>query len=145
MAHFEQLLLVEKIKVRPKSLWMLHRDLVFHSDILGCPVRVPTKFVTDFASVPRWLILGYALLGGKGDEAAVIHDWLYSTQKYTRDIADKVFEEALVALGYSAATATLMYTGVSAGGWVAWRRHNVPQFPEVVALAPDAFEPYTPA
>lgn len=145
MAHFEALLLVEKIKVRPKSLWMLHRDLVFYSDILGCPIRVPAKFVTDYASVPRWIPFAFALLGGKGDEAAVVHDWLYSTQKYTREVADKVFEEALIALGYSAMTVSLMYTGVSAGGWVAWNRKNVPQFPEVVALEPDAFEVYAPA
>lgn len=145
MAHFEQLLLVEKIKVRPKSLWMLHRDLVFHSDILGCTIRVPSQFVTDFASVPRWIPLGYAMLGGKGDEAAVIHDWLYSTQKYSREVADKVFEEALISLGYSAATVSLMYTGVSAGGWYTWRKKNVPQFPKIVALEPAAFEAYAPA
>lgn len=143
-AAFEQLLLVEKIKVRPKALWRLHRELRYYSPLLKKTIVVPKDFVTDFASVPR-LILAYTFFGGKADEAAVIHDWLYSTQEVSRAIADAVFQEAIESLGYSRFTSTMMYSGVRAGGWIPWAAKNVPQFEHVAAKAPGKFDVYTPS
>lgn len=141
-AGFEQLLLVEKIKVRPKALWRLHRELRYYSPLLQKTIVVPKDFVSDFASVPR-LVLAYTLFGGKADEAAVIHDWLYSLRAYPRDVCDAVFQEAIQALGYSAFTSTMMYSGVRAGGWVSWNKPNVPQFPSVADAHPGVFQRYS--
>ena len=129
-SFFKTLLAVEKVRVRPKPVWRLLRDLEYHSELLGETIVVPAGFDTDFASVPR-LPLAWLLVGGKADEAAVVHDMLYSTQRYPRATADAVFQEAIQVLGYSGLTSTLMYTGVRAGGWFAWDKPNLPQLEHV--------------
>ncbi|WP_208281453.1 DUF1353 domain-containing protein [Massilia oculi] len=77
---------------------LLLSPLVFESALLERQIHVPTGFVTDFASVPR-APLTYWLFGGVGDEAAVVHDFLYETAIVTRDLADLVYGEALEACG----------------------------------------------
>ncbi|QYG03900.1 DUF1353 domain-containing protein [Massilia sp. NP310] len=77
---------------------LLLSPLVFESILLDRQIHVPTGFVTDFASVPR-APLTYWLFGGVGDEAAVVHDFLYEKALVTRDLADLVYGEALEACG----------------------------------------------
>ena len=131
MSYFEAWLSVEKIKLRPKALWRLNRDLRYYSERLGDWIIVPKDFVTDFASVPR-LPVAFLLTGGKGDEAAVIHDWLYSLQHLPRELCDEIFKEALVIMGYSAATVSFMYAGVRIGGGWTWNLPNAPQTSKVI-------------
>ena len=79
--------------------WVLTRDLVYESDVLDARVTVPKGFRTDFASVPR-LPFAYWLFGGDfDDEAATVHDFLYTDGKVPRAQADAVFLEALRVLG----------------------------------------------
>lgn len=80
---------------------LLLSPLVFESILLDRQIHVPTGFVTDFASVPR-APLTYWLFGGIGDEAAVVHDFLYEKRLVTRDLADLVYGEALEACGVAA-------------------------------------------
>lgn len=77
---------------------ILLAPLAFSSALLDRLVIVPEGFVTDFASVPR-APFTYWLFGGIGDEAAVIHDFLYEKALVTRDLADLVYGEALEACG----------------------------------------------
>lgn len=77
---------------------VLLAPLALSSTLLDRLVIVPEGFVTDFASVPR-APLTYWLFGGIGDEAAVVHDFLYETGAVTRDLADLVYGEALEACG----------------------------------------------
>jgi hypothetical protein len=106
--------------------------LVYRSALLGRTIAVPAGFVTDYASVPR--ILGvYDLAGGKCNKAAVIHDWLYSTQCVDRKTADEVLREAILASGYSPFTAGVFYAAVRVGGASHWRKPNVPQTADVAA------------
>jgi hypothetical protein len=77
---------------------ILLAPLVFDSFLLNLRVTVPEGFVTDFASVPR-APLTYWLFGGIGDEAAVIHDFLYEKGLVKRELADQVYGEALTACG----------------------------------------------
>jgi len=79
----------------------LVEPLVYFSALLGLLVTVPAGFVTDYASVPR-APLTYWLFGGIGDEAAVVHDFLYEKGLVPRDMADKVYGEALAACGVPA-------------------------------------------
>jgi hypothetical protein len=84
-------------------------------------VSVPTGFITDYSSVPRWLPFEYALYGGHAKKAAVLHDWAYATQRHPRQAADALFFEAMrvTGLGWRAWP---MWLGVRLfGGW-AWRR-----------------------
>lgn len=46
--------------------------------------------------------------------AAVFHDWLYTQPGMTRDRADRLFYELLLAYGVPSVKARLMYTSVSA-------------------------------
>jgi hypothetical protein len=115
------------------GLWKLLAPLDYESDLLGKTVVVPADFVTDFASVPR-LPFVYLTQGGKGNKAAVVHDWLYSTQAVDRKTADQVLREALAASGYSGFTAWLFYAAVRVGGGSHWDAPNVGQEPAVAAL-----------
>jgi hypothetical protein len=90
--------------------------LVYSSDLLGRLVIVPAGFVTDFASVPR-IPVAFLLAGDAAHEAAVVHDWLYSTHEVDRATSDAVFREACL-IGEPAWRAWLMWLGVRVGGMV---------------------------
>lgn len=92
--------------------WVLTRPLVYDSDVLDGRVTVPRGFRTDFASVPR-LPLVYLLYGGDvGDEAAVVHDYLYTEGKVPRATCDAVFREAMQAQGVAGWRTWPMWLGV---------------------------------
>lgn len=108
-ARFLSLLRVER--VAGSNTWVLTSELAFSSDVLDRLVIVPIGFETDFASVPR-LPLAFLLFGGVADEAAVVHDWLYSTGACSRKLADEVFAEASKACGVPAWRRGPMWLGV---------------------------------
>jgi hypothetical protein len=94
--------------------WILCAPLVFSSDVLGRIVTVPEGFRTNFASVPR-LPLAYLLFGGVADEAAVVHDFLYSAEcspRVPREQADDVLAEASKVCGVAAWRRGPMWFGV---------------------------------
>jgi hypothetical protein len=103
--------------------WTILQPLVYESDVAQQVFAVPEGFVTDFASVPR-LPLAFLLTGDSAHEAAVIHDFLYSTNKVPRSLADRVFEEAAQVSGEPGWKAWLMWAGVRLGGWMAWNNHR---------------------
>lgn len=119
------------------GLWTLLASLAYESEVVGRIITVPAGFVTDFASVPRWLPIAYAAEGGKGNKAAVVHDWLYSSQAVDRKTADQVLREALIASGYSQVTAALFYAAVRAAGGSHWKEPNNPQPSHVEAAMRD--------
>lgn len=94
-------------KLRDERVSLTSRDrillapLVYYSALLADLVKVEEGFITDYASVPR-APLTYWLFGGVGDEAAVVHDFLYETGAVPRDVADAVYGEALTACGVPA-------------------------------------------
>ena len=82
--------------------WRLMKSFSYR---LGKPysgrfIRVPKGFITDFASVPRFLwFLPY---WAKFNKAPILHDFLYMTQKIMghkikRKRADNIFLEAMLA------------------------------------------------
>jgi len=87
--------------------------------INGQPHVIPAGFVTDGASVPRGLWNLFPPFG-RYNKAALLHDWLYQFGTMTRAQADWVFLEAMKELGVGLLTRWAMYSGVRAGGWVAW-------------------------
>ncbi len=103
--------------------------LAYQSDVAGRIFVAPKGFVTDFASVPR-IPVAYLLTGGCADQAAVIHDWLYTSHEVDRAMADAVFREA-VALGNPGWRAWLMWAGVRIGGGGSWEAPG-PKQPENV-------------
>jgi len=115
-------------KLRDERVSLFTKDrvllapLAYYSALLADVVLVPAGFVTDYASVPR-APLTYWLFGGVGDEAAVVHDYLYETGAVPREKADAVYGEALAA-----------------GGVPAWRRG-----PMVLAVRVFGAGRYSPA
>lgn len=108
-ARFLSLLRVER--VAGSDSWVLTSELAFSSKVLDRLVIVPVGFATDFASVPR-LPLAFLLFGGVADEAAVVHDFLYSTGACSRKLADEVFAEASKACGVPTWRRWPMWLGV---------------------------------
>lgn len=101
--------------------WELTSALIYSSNVLPKVIIVPAGFRTDFASVPR-LPLAYWLFGNAADEAAVIHDWLYTNNVggVTRKQADEVFAEASKVLGIKGWRRGPMWLGVRLFGGSHW-------------------------
>lgn len=100
----------------------------FLSEVTESIIRVPSGFVTDFASIPRVL---WALLPptGRYGKAAVVHDWLYQTReagthRVWRADADSVLLEGMQVLEVRWSQRWAIYAGIRLGGWVAWNKYR---------------------
>lgn len=116
-----------------RGSWQLTAPLMYESDLLGRTVTVPAGFVTDFASVPR-IPVAWLLAGDCGHEAAVVHDWLYTSHEVDRATADAVLQEALAASGQPAWRSWLMWAGVRVGGARPYEADGQKQYPHVEAV-----------
>ena len=115
--------------------WILLQPLVYAVGSLTAPeyvITVPAGFITDLASVPRWL---WPLIPPHGAHAsaAVVHDWLYRTGYTDRPTADRIFHEAMTVSDVPPLRARIMYTAVRLFGWrQSHRRRNAG--PQIVTL-----------
>jgi hypothetical protein len=119
MSRFTEILIVSPLADGQR--WYLQKE--FGYDVgregSGETIDVPIGFLTDFASVPRplwWLFPRW----GKYGNAAVIHDFCYWEQKYSRKRADEILLEAMVVLEVGPVTRYIMYLAVWLFGWIAW-------------------------
>lgn len=107
-----------------KNLWKVYKPFEYHvGNILGEEViKVPVGFVTNFASVPRifWSLI--SPVDFDNAKPAVIHDFLYYTQKTNRKYADSIFLEALGVMKSPAYRKYLMYYSVRLFGWIRWNK-----------------------
>jgi len=144
--------LVVVLKKNSDRIWTLKQPLVYQSALVDDLITVPQKFEaddsgkivattvfndkaddqedcfeTDFASVPR-LPLIYDAFGDRAHYESVIHDYLYcinSKPVVSREIADKIFLEAMELRGKSWFVRNMMYAGVRLGGWTAYHKRRV--------------------
>ena len=121
---FEDKLKAEQIEDKNeegRGTWKLLAPLIYHAKS-GVIYTVPTGFVTDFASVPRIPIV-FALVGDRANEAATLHDWLYTAPHPvpTREMADDLLYEASISQGVPKWAAWLIYIGVRIGGASHWQ------------------------
>lgn len=125
MNHFPDKLLYEDVTAQGDGTLALRLYRSFRYNVggekSGIVVTVPAGFVTDLASVPRffWRIVPPF---GKYTPAAVVHDFLYSSQNLSRAMADAVFLEAMGVLGVPKWKRVSMYLAVRCFGWGPWRR-----------------------
>lgn len=109
-----------------KQLFTLLEPLAYVSPTFGAIV-VPAGTVSDFASVPG-IVKGYldddapAIL-----YASIVHDYLYGVggalpdgRTFTRQQADAILREAMIASGARTTQAALVYAAVRAFGWRNW-------------------------
>lgn len=82
-------------------------------------VTVPKGFVTDFASIPQ---VFWSLLRPDGDYtyAAIIHDYLYWTQKRSREECDEILKLAMEDFGVASSKVFAIHKAVRVGGASAW-------------------------
>jgi hypothetical protein len=112
-----------------RGTWRLLNLFAYRSEVADTVFIVPRGFVTDFASVPR-IPVAFLLTGDCAHEAAVIHDWLYTTHEVDRAKADAVFREA-ASIGTAGWRAWLMWAGVRVGGGKPWEAAGQVQPPSV--------------
>lgn len=78
---------------RPKRV--LLAELRYYSAILGAEIKVPAGFVFDGESMPT----AGPVTGPHCIPAGAVHDWLYASHLVDKDVADRIYQEALIAYG----------------------------------------------
>ncbi len=96
-------------------------------------IIVPKGFITDFASIPRFM-RWYINPVGKIRPAALVHDYLYSRigcvtidgikEVFTRKDCDDEFLEIMREIGMKYLKRNIAYRGVRVGGWKGWNRRR---------------------
>jgi hypothetical protein len=87
----------------------------------GTKITVPGGTITDGASIPRlfWRMIGGPMTG-KFRRAAVVHDYLYSTHKLSREKSDWIFLDAMRTDGVSWWKRRAMWAAVRSFGEIPW-------------------------
>lgn len=97
-------------------------------------VKVPQGFKTDFTTTFWWLRM-FVPRYGKGNAAAVLHDYKYVNPFYTSRLkADLEYKDDLIALGYSTVRAYAHFLGVRVGGYWGWNNYRKQSTNKVVLL-----------
>lgn len=122
MSSFTEPLTVTKID---KRLWKVAKAFTYFIGTKNSNeyVTVPKGTITDFASVPRifWSIFPP---DGTYTQAAVLHDYLYKVQIYTRSKSDRIFLESMKVLGVSWWRRRTMWLAVRLFAWIPWNRYK---------------------
>jgi len=133
-ANLAELMLLDNAYAYEQGLPAIHtaddiasawRTWVTEGDLRWLAYYVPEGFLTDFASIPvvfRWL---FSPVGAPHHVAAVLHDWLYSSDpEVSRKEADLAYYWLARTAGTSEAGAALMYAALRVGGWMAFRSNR---------------------
>jgi hypothetical protein len=100
---------------RETENFTLTADLVYSyvDKITGISIIVaPKGFITNFANIPRFLRWYIDTDAPEIRDAAVIHDYNYSTNIHSRTLCDTILRNTMVELGASKTKAYLAYLGV---------------------------------
>ena len=102
--------------IRRSSFFTLEKPLTYQYLQANTAYTVPVGFKTDFASIPK--IFQSIIADSESDirDAAVIHDWLYSTGFVPRLEADRILRAAMLELGASRLKAYVVFLAVRLGG-----------------------------
>jgi len=107
------------------TTWVIVRPFGYDVGRKGSDDRIDVRvgFMTDFASIPRlfWIVLPK---WGKYGNAAVVHDWLYWTQRRSRPSSDRILREGMEVLAVPGWQRLVIYWAVRAFGWLAWARNR---------------------
>jgi len=129
MSNFTTSLVVSPLPDGQRWLLWLEFSYDITAEGSGVSITVPAEFVTDFASIPRflWFLPAWA----KYCKGSIIHDWLYQAKSIgfsliTRKRADDIFYEALLVEWRHHASgrfwAYVEYKFVRLFGWLSWRK-----------------------
>jgi len=79
-------------------------------------ITIPAGFKTDLASVDYRIPFAYAHIKMGAITSAVVHDYLYTTQIFSREIADLNLRKLSKKEGLSKFWSNIMWLGVRIGG-----------------------------
>ena len=101
------------------------QDILYVIKSRGVEVLVRSTFKCDGASIPRffWRFIGHPWLAEYRD-AAVLHDALYASELFPREICDSIFEEYMRQLDIPAWKRKAMWLAVRMGGGAVWANHT---------------------
>lgn len=119
MSVFLSKVVVENADANDDGNWVLVQPLIYQSNVAKQTFTVPAGFETNFASVPR-IPFVYDYAGGRANEAAALHDFLYTTCPVTRSMADAVLREASILTGVGVWRSNVMWLGVRLFGLSHW-------------------------
>lgn len=115
MSSFTDTLLVEPTPDGDE--WIIRKDFDYHvgEEGSGDIIHIHDGFVTDFASIPRFL---WPILPpyGRYSQAAVVHDFLCVHRTRSSKETHDMFLEMMTVLGVSSWKKYPMYYGVKIGG-----------------------------
>ena len=115
------------------NAWTLTEPMTWEIGSSGVLITVPENFVHDKASIPRAL-WSFLPKNGQYTRAAVIHDYLYWSQRCTREQADNLLVIAMKESDVGWWTRRTVFSGVRVGGESAWdanradRMNRLPRF-----------------
>lgn len=112
---------------RGRRIVQLENPLTYTLAVNGLSLRVsaPKGFKSDLTSIPR-LLWPLFPPDGQYEEAAVLHDYLYSLEEIPRWLCDAVFRHVMQYTGVPMWKRILLYWGVRIGGrWA--RRCSIQQ------------------
>ena len=100
-----------------KKTWQLYEDFSLYSKTVDAVIKVEKGFISDLASVPKYL---WAIFPPFGEytEAAVIHDGLYRYKIYDRKTSDEIFYELMLDYKVNKVRAWIMFKAVRWFGWI---------------------------
>ena len=123
MSRFTEIL---KVSPLPDGKnWVIIKDFGYDvgKEDSGNKINVPIGFITDFASVPRFL-WWFIPRWGKYGNAAVIHDYCYWEQQYNRKEVDNIFREGMEVLRVENARIFILHWAVRLFGYMAWGKNR---------------------
>jgi hypothetical protein len=88
-------------------------------------IVVPAGFRTDYASIPSLFLPLFKRSENGYKKPAVIHDWLYQAQIYSKELSDNIFKEAMRINGTSLLTRTLIFNAVKFFGFDSWDKCKI--------------------
>ena len=112
-----------KVNIVKEDVFILLEDVVVES--LGYKITVKKGFDFDGASIPQalWSLYGNPL-SGKFRIAALVHDALYASEYFPRELADAIFLDLMKQHGVGYIKQQTMYYAVRSAGWYVWRGHE---------------------
>ena len=111
------------MEVLGEQAYAVVSPLVYENDELI--LQVNPKFDFDGASVPQCLwSFGFSPMTGGYQRSACLHDALYASEYFDRDVCDKLFLEAMESEGVGYMKRYAMYYAVRAFGWMVWKEHK---------------------
>ena len=112
-----------KVSILQDDLFILLEDVVVES--LGYKITVKAGFDFDGASIPQalWGVYGNPL-SGKFRIAALVHDALYASEYFPRELADAIFLDLMKQHKVGYIKRQTMYYAVRSAGWYVWRGHT---------------------